>query len=88
MASWLWHELRRIGLLVVCVGAWHAHAALSVRINKSDPNDAPGLAELIRVGWYRGVRVKSNNTQATRSRSRLVSGQSAEDEAVGLRRIL
>lgn len=76
MASWLWHELRRVGLPVVCVDARHAHAALSVRMNKSDPNDARGLAELIRVGWYREVRVKSNDSQTIRSvlvaRSRLV----------------
>ena len=45
----MWHELKRVGLLVVCVDARHAHAALSVRMNKSDPNDARGLAELIRV---------------------------------------
>lgn len=77
MASWLWHELKRIGLPVVCIDARHAHAALSVRMNKSDPNDARGLAELIRVGWYREVRVKSDDSQATRSlfiaRARLVS---------------
>ena len=77
MASWLWHELKRIGLPVVCVDARHAHAALSVRMNKSDPNDARGLAELIRVGWYREVRVKSDDSQAIRSllvaRARLVS---------------
>ncbi len=77
MASWLWHELKRVGLPVVCVDARHAHAALSVRMNKSDPNDARGLAELIRVGWYREVRVKSDDSQAIRSllvaRSRLVS---------------
>jgi transposase len=46
-------------------------------MNKSDPNDARGLAELIRVGWYREVRVKSDDSQAVRSllvaRSRLVS---------------
>src|SRR5262249_30576835 len=35
MASWLWHELKRIDLPVVCIDARHAHAALSVRINKS-----------------------------------------------------
>jgi transposase len=77
MASWLWHELKQIDLPVVCIDARHAHAALSVRMNKSDPNDARGLAELVRVGWYREVRVKSDVGQATRSllvaRARLVS---------------
>jgi len=76
MASWLWHELKRINLPVVCIDARHAHAALSVRLNKSDPNDARGLAELIRVGWYREVRVKSDTGQIVRSllvaRARLV----------------
>jgi transposase len=33
MASWLWHELRRVDLPVVCIDARHAHAALSVRMN-------------------------------------------------------
>jgi transposase len=76
MASWLWHELKRIDLPVVCIDARHAHAALSVRINKSDPNDARGLAELMRMGWYREVRVKSEESQLVRSllvaRARLV----------------
>ena len=76
MASWLWHELKRIDLPVVCIDARHAHAALSVRINKSDPNDARGLAELMRMGWYREVRVKSEESQFVRSllvaRARLV----------------
>ena len=45
-------------------------------MNKSDPNDARGLAELVRVGWYREVRVKSSDSQAIRAvlvaRARLV----------------
>jgi transposase len=76
MSSWLWHELKRIDLPVVCIDARHAHAALSVRINKSDPNDARGIAELMRMGWYREVRVKSEESQMIRSllvaRARLV----------------
>ena len=63
MSSWLWHELTRIGLPVVCTDARYAHAVLSVRINKSDENDARGLSELVRV-WYREVRVKSQEKPA------------------------
>ncbi|MGY3079492.1 transposase [Bradyrhizobium sp. LM6.10] len=77
MASWLWHELRRVELPVVCIDARYAHAALSVRMNKSDQNDARGLAELVRVGWYREVKIKSEESQQVRAilvaRSRLVS---------------
>jgi transposase len=36
MASWLWHELRRVELPVVCIDARHAHAALSVRMNEQE----------------------------------------------------
>src|SRR6202165_6360665 len=76
VASWLWHGLRRVDLPVVCIDARHAHAALSVRMNKSDQNDARCLAELVRVGWYREVRVKSEASQVLRSvlvaRARLV----------------
>jgi transposase len=78
MASWLWHELRRVDLPVVCIDARDAHAALSVRMNKSDQNDARGLAELVRVGWYREVKVKSEESQRIHAilvaRSRLVAG--------------
>ncbi|MDO6588544.1 transposase [Salipiger sp. 1_MG-2023] len=76
MSSWLWHDLRRIGLPVACIDARHAPAALSVRMNKSDGNDARGLAELVRIGWYREVAVKSEASERARSfgitRSRLV----------------
>ncbi len=58
-ATWLWHELRAFGLPVICIDARHAKAALSMQINKSDRNDAFGLARIMQCGWYKEVRVKS-----------------------------
>ena len=57
-STWLWHELRAAGVAVVCLDARHAQAALSMRLNKTDRNDAAGLAQLVRMGWYREVQVK------------------------------
>jgi len=58
-ATWLWTELHALGLPVICIDARHAKAALSMQINKSDRNDALGLARIMQCGWYREVRVKS-----------------------------
>ena len=53
--TWLWHELRALGFSVLCIDARHAKAALSMQINKSDRNDAVGLARIMQVGWYKEV---------------------------------
>jgi transposase len=44
---------------VICIDARHAKAALSLQINKSDRNDAVGLARIMQAGWYKEVQVKS-----------------------------
>jgi len=59
MTPWLVHELRGYGLDVVCLDARHARAALKMQLNKTDQNDAEGLAQIMRTGWYRSVYVKS-----------------------------
>jgi transposase len=56
---WLTHTLLAEGLPVVCLDARHAQAVRSVRPNKSDRSDARGLAEMVRVGWFKAVQVKS-----------------------------
>lgn len=58
-ATWLWHQLRGLDLPVICIDARHAKAALSMQINKSDRNDAAGLARIMQAGWYKEVRVKN-----------------------------
>ncbi len=50
LSTWHWHELRTLGVPVVCLDARHAKAALSMQLNKSDRNDASGLAQIVRTG--------------------------------------
>jgi transposase len=76
-SPWLFHALTAAGLPVVCMDARHAHAALSMRPRKSDRSDARGLADILRMGWYREVRAKSLLAHERRAllaaRHRLVS---------------
>ena len=76
MTPWLVHELRGRRLDVVCLDARHARAALKMQINKTDQNDAEGLAQIMRTGWYRPVHVKSFEAHRARAllgaRSQLV----------------
>jgi transposase len=67
MTPWLVHELRKLGLETVCLDARHARAALKMQINKTDQNDAEGLAQIVRTGWYRSVHVKSLDSHRVRA---------------------
>lgn len=62
---------------MICIDARHAKKALDMKVNKTDANDAEGLAHLVRAGWYREVRVKSRNAMLAkallRGRSQLLS---------------
>jgi transposase len=67
LSTWLFHELRKQELPVICIDARHAKAALSLRINKTDTNDAHGIAQIVRVSWYREVVVKSMDNHTLRA---------------------
>ncbi|MBZ0217694.1 MAG: transposase, partial [Fimbriimonadaceae bacterium] len=60
LAPWLHKELAALGWPIVCLEAAHARAALSSMRNKTDRNDARGLAHILRTGWYRSVHIKSD----------------------------
>ena len=67
MTPWLFHRLRERELDLVCLDARHARALLKMQINKTDQNDAEGLAQVMRMGWYRAVHVKSFETHRARA---------------------
>jgi len=52
-STWLWTELNKMGLPVICIDARHAKAVLKMQINKSDRNDAVGIARIMHVGGTR-----------------------------------
>src|SRR5512144_3219910 len=58
LTPWLYHTLKALGLPVVCLDARHARTATALQRNKTDAHDAETLARLVRIGWYRGARVK------------------------------
>src|SRR6201996_759072 len=66
-STWLWTELKRLGLPVICIDARHANAVLKMQINKSDRNDAVGMARIMQCGWYREVRVKDLDSHVVKA---------------------
>jgi transposase len=67
LTTWLWTELTQRGFPMVCLDARHAKRVLDMNVNKTDDNDAEGLAHIVRSGWYREVRVKSREAMLIKS---------------------
>ena len=66
LSQWLFSALADAGLPVICVETRHMRAALKAQINKTDRNDARGIAQMIRVGLYRPVHVKTLRSRKLR----------------------
>jgi transposase len=66
LSQWLFSALAEADLPVICVETRHMRAALKAQINNTDRNDARGIAQMIRVGLYRPVHVKTLRSQKLR----------------------
>ena len=66
LSQWLLSALAEVGLPVICVETRHMRAVLKAQINKTDRNDARGIAQMMRVGLYRPVHVKTLRSQKLR----------------------
>jgi len=71
LSAFLFHGLRARAVPAVCICARHAKGVLSTRVNKTDPNDAEGLAQLARTGWYKAVHVKDPESHLDRAQLRV-----------------
>lgn len=92
LSEWLFGTLTEAGFKVVCLETRHTQRFLSSRPNKTDRNDARGIADMLRLQHYRPVHVKSRASQLIRTtliaRHRLVEQIVAIEQTIrGLLRV-
>src|SRR6516225_8678949 len=82
LSQWLLSALAAAGLAVICVETRPMRAVLKARINKTDRNDARGIAQMMRVGLYRPVHVKTLRSQ--KLRTLLTHGKLLQSKAIAV----
>lgn len=69
-AAWLFKELQRRRYPILCLDARHTHGALKTKVNKTDKNDARGIADVVASGRYTLAHIRGD--EAIRMRTILV----------------
>ena len=80
LTQYLTYGLQAAGFEVICLEARQVSVTLAAMRNKTDRNDARGLAQILRTGWYSRVHVKSLQSHQVRallaSRKAILTGAS------------
>ena len=82
LSQWLFSGLVEAGLPAVCIETRHTKAFLKAQVNKSDRNDARGIAQMMRVHLFRPVHVKTQTSQ--KRRALLTARKILQDKAVAI----
>ena len=82
LSQWLFSGLAEAGLPVICIETRHAKAFLKAQINKTDRNDARGIAQMMRVNLFRPVHVKTLTSQ--KWRVLLTARQLLQEKAIAI----
>ena len=67
LSQWLYSGLVEAGLPAICIETRHTKAFLKAQVNKTDRNDARGIAQMMRVNLFRPVHVKTLTSQQRRA---------------------
>ena len=67
LSQWLHAGLAQAGFETILLETRHVKAALSAMTVKTDRKDARGIAQLLRMGWFRAVHAKSMGSQEVRA---------------------
>ncbi len=82
LSQWLFSGLAGKDLPVVCIETRHTKAFLKAQVNKSDRNDARGIAQMMRVNLFRPVHVKTLKNQ--RRRALLTARRLLQEKAIAI----
>lgn len=85
-SEWLTANLLKLGFPTVSMEARQVKAALSAMPVKTDRNDARGIAQVARTGWFKPVHVKSIDSQQARTlaaaRKHIVRSVAAAEQVI------